>query len=125
MQSGELHRELQRRAAGNGDWLARLREKSRGGWSVHDCGGPQLHYGQLKVFASDISLAFASHVANVLCFGMHLANALQMNSLQYASPICLENQKSRLWIFLSKIAVKVAIATTIWQWQPAIDSGEI
>jgi hypothetical protein len=29
------------------------------------------------VFASDISLAFASHVANVLCFGMHLANVLQ------------------------------------------------
>jgi hypothetical protein len=36
-----------------------------------------LHYGQFKVFASDISLAFASHVANVLCFGMHLANVLQ------------------------------------------------
>jgi hypothetical protein len=35
------------------------------------------HYGQFKVFASDISLAFASHVANVLCFGMHLANVLQ------------------------------------------------
>ena len=30
MQSGEL----QRRAAGNGDWLARLRGKSREGWSV-------------------------------------------------------------------------------------------
>ena len=46
-----------------------------------------LHYGRFKVFASDISLAFASHVANVLCFGMHLANVLQMNSLQYAEPI--------------------------------------
>ena len=30
MQSGEL----QRRAAGNGDWLARLMGKSRAGWSV-------------------------------------------------------------------------------------------
>ena len=26
--------ELQRRVAGDGDWLARLRGKSRGGWSV-------------------------------------------------------------------------------------------
>ena len=30
MQSGEL----QRRAAGDGDWLARLRGKGREGWSV-------------------------------------------------------------------------------------------
>ena len=30
MQSGEL----QRRAAGNGDWLARLRGKGREGWSL-------------------------------------------------------------------------------------------
>ena len=44
------------------------------------CNTPNLwvHYGQFKVFASDISLAFASHVANVLFFGMHLANVLQM-----------------------------------------------
>ena len=53
-----------------------------------------VHYGQFKVFASDISLAFASHVANVLCFGMHLANVLQMNSLKCAEPICLDSQKS-------------------------------
>ena len=37
----------------------------------------EAHYGQFKVFASDISLAFASHVANVPCFGLHLANVLQ------------------------------------------------
>ena len=61
------------------------------------------HYGQFKVFASNISLAFASHVANVLCFGMHLANVLQMNSLQCAEPICLN---SRSWIFLSKNTVE-------------------
>ena len=41
MQSGEL----QRRAAGDGDWLARLRGKGREGWSVEDhswacSGGP-------------------------------------------------------------------------------------
>jgi hypothetical protein len=46
------------------------------------------------VFASDISLEFASHVANVLYFGMHLANVLQMNSLKCAEPICLDYQKS-------------------------------
>ena len=32
MQSGEL----QRRAAGSADWLARLRGKGREGWSVED-----------------------------------------------------------------------------------------
>ena len=36
MQSGEL----QRRAAGDGEWLARLKGKGREGWSAH--GGPQL-----------------------------------------------------------------------------------
>jgi hypothetical protein len=36
-----------------------------------------IHYGQFKVFASDISLAFASHVANMPCFGLHLVNVLQ------------------------------------------------
>ena len=64
------------------------------------------HYGQFKVFASNISLAFASHVANVLCFGMHLANVLQMNSLQYAEPIYRESEIKIMELFFQKIMAK-------------------
>ena len=55
-----------------------------------------LHYGQFKVFASDISLAFASHVANVPCFEMHRANVLQP-CCTHATPPAMQDLDSRVF----------------------------